>query len=150
MRRHYYKKNDPTTMRKIGILHPGQMGAAVAATARNSGHEVYWASAGRSADTRRRAEEAGLRDAGTVVRMCEVCDAIASVCPPEFAERTAGQMVALGYRGLYIDANAISPEHVRRIERFMTANGVAFVDGSIIGQPPTSRGETWIYLSGAH
>ena len=37
---------------KIGVLHPGEMGVAVATTAQNSGHEVYWASDGSS---RRRA-----------------------------------------------------------------------------------------------
>ena len=32
---------------RVGVLHPGQMGASVAATLRNSGHRVYWASGGR-------------------------------------------------------------------------------------------------------
>ena len=35
-------------MSKIGILHPGEMGISVAASAINSGHPVYWASQGRS------------------------------------------------------------------------------------------------------
>ena len=34
--------------RRIGILHPGQMGSAVAASIRNGGNEVFWASEGRS------------------------------------------------------------------------------------------------------
>ena len=28
---------------KIGVLHPGAMGESLAATAKNTGHEVYWA-----------------------------------------------------------------------------------------------------------
>ena len=71
---------------KIGILHPGQMGVVVAKTIRNSGHDVYWASAGRSTESRGRASEAGLTDAGSVERLCKICAAIVSVCPPEFAE----------------------------------------------------------------
>ena len=51
---------------KIGILHPGEMGASVGAAARAAGNAVSWASAGRSEATRRRAEESGLEDAGTV------------------------------------------------------------------------------------
>jgi len=136
-------------MRKIGIVHPGQMGAVVAATAKNSGHEVYWASEGRSTETRQRAAGAGLRDAGTMAELCEECEAMVSVCPPEFAEGMAQEIVDLGFRGLYIDANAISPQRARRMRQSMAANGVRFVDGCIIGQAATSRGETWIYLSGA-
>ena len=33
---------------RIGILHPGAMGISLAATALNGGHDVYWASEGRS------------------------------------------------------------------------------------------------------
>src|SRR3984893_7749331 len=146
--KHYYKKNDAMTMRKICILHPGHMGVAVAATARNGGNEVYWASAGRSADTCRRAAEAALLDAGTVAGMCAVCPMIVSVCPPEFAEGMAHEIVDHGFRGLYIDANAISPERARRVGQLLESNGVAFVDGCIIGQPPAAPGETWICFSG--
>jgi 3-hydroxyisobutyrate dehydrogenase-like beta-hydroxyacid dehydrogenase len=62
----------------------------------------------------------------------------------------ADEVLRLGFRGLYIDANAIAPERVRRLAQSFEAAGVTFVDGSIIGLPATSRGQTWIYLSGAH
>jgi hypothetical protein len=45
------------TKRQIGFLHPGAMGVSLAATARNTGHTASWVSEGRSAETRRRAEE---------------------------------------------------------------------------------------------
>ena len=134
--------------RNIGVLHPGEMGVAVAKTAQNSGHEVYWASNGRSPETCRRASGAGLTDAGSLARMVELCPVIVSVCPPEFAEGLASEVIGLGYRGLYIDANAISPERVRRMGECMVNRGIAFVDACIIGLPATIRGETWLYLSG--
>jgi 3-hydroxyisobutyrate dehydrogenase-like beta-hydroxyacid dehydrogenase len=134
--------------RQIGVLHPGEMGVAVAGTLENSGHEVWWASDGRSADTHRRAAEAGLRDAGTVADLCRLCEAIVSVCPPEFAEAMAREISGNRFDGLYIDANAISPERARRIGHMMEANGIGFVDGCVIGLPTSNRGETWIYLSG--
>lgn len=133
---------------KVGILHPGQMGTVVAETVRNSGHEVLWASAGRSAETRRRAEAAGLADAGSVARLCESCSVIVSVCPPEFAEGLAREVAGAAFRGLYIDANAISPERARRIGAGITEAGGAFLDGSIIGMPARTRGQTWLYVSG--
>lgn len=138
------------TKRTIGILHPGEMGQAVAATLKNSAQDVWWASQGRSADTRRRAAAAGLTDAGSLTGICRHCDCVVSVCPPEFAEAMAREIASLGFQGLYIDANAISPERASRIGRMMEARGLRFVDGSIIGLPARRRGETWMYLSGPH
>ena len=43
---------------RIGLVHPGEMGAAVGAALRTGGHEVLWASAGRSAATAARARDA--------------------------------------------------------------------------------------------
>ena len=47
-------------MSKIGILHPGEMGISIAASAMNNGHLVYWMSEGRSDKTRSRAEKHNL------------------------------------------------------------------------------------------
>ena len=138
------------TPRTIGILHPGEMGVAVGATLDNSGHDVFWTSEGRSAETHRRAAAAGLKDAGTVATLCRKCDAIVGVCPPEFAEAMAHQIGDYGFGGLYIDANAVSPEKVLRIGRMIEAGGARFVDACIIGLPPSTRGETWMYLSGPY
>ena len=136
------------TNQKVGVLHPGQMGVVVAETLRNSGQEVYWVSAGRSAETRSRAARAGLADAGTVARLCETCSVIVSVCPPEFAEEVAREVSGHPFRGLYLDVNAISPGRARRIGRLLTEQGASYVDGSIIGMPAKARGQTWLYLAG--
>jgi 3-hydroxyisobutyrate dehydrogenase-like beta-hydroxyacid dehydrogenase len=62
----------------------------------------------------------------------------------------ADQVLALGYGGLYLDANAISPGHVQHIGSKMEAAGVSFVDGGIVGGPAWKPGRTWLYLAGAH
>src|ERR1700730_15446268 len=134
----------------IGILHPGEMGSAVAAALRNSGREVCWASEGRSHLTRARAESAGLRDLGTLERLCQTCPTIVSVCPPEFAEDLAGAVLSYQFLGSYLDASALSPEHKQKIAARLQARGIDFVDGGIIGLPPKARGQTWLYLSGEH
>jgi 3-hydroxyisobutyrate dehydrogenase-like beta-hydroxyacid dehydrogenase len=110
---------------------------------------VYWASAGRSEETRVRASAAGLQDGGSVKQMCEFCAVLVSVCPPEFAEDVAREVAGHSFRGLFLDANAISPERARRIGESITAQGGRFVDGCIIGLPAKSRGQTWLYISGA-
>ena len=137
------------TERRLGILHPGQMGISIAASAQNSGNQVHWASEERSEATRARAGEHGLTDAGTLDRLCELCPVLVSVCPPAAAEDLAQQVLALGFNGLYIDANAIAPQRAKRIDQAMAEAGASFVDGGIIGGPAWKPNSTWLHLSGA-
>lgn len=124
------------------------MGISIAASAKNSGHEVIWASEGRSADTRTRAEQHDLRDAGTLANLCATCSVIVSVCPPDAAETLAQTVAAQGFGGLYVDANAIAPQRALRIGERLAAAGIAFVDGGIIGGPAWKPNSTWLYLAG--
>jgi 3-hydroxyisobutyrate dehydrogenase-like beta-hydroxyacid dehydrogenase len=133
---------------KIGILHPGQMGVSVAASAQKRGNSLYWVSQGRSEQTRQRAEAHNLIDAGTLEILCATCEVILSVCPPHAAEQVAEQVLSQGFKGLYLDANAISPQRAVRIGQHMDNAGVSFVDGGIIGGPAWEKGETWLYLAG--
>ena len=135
-------------VQQIGILHPGNMGISIAASAQNNGHEVYWASEGRSPQTCERAKAHVLRDAGTLAHLCETCEIIISVCPPHAAEDVAEQVIAQGFKGLYVDGNAISPERTVHIAQKVTEAGADFVDGGIIGGPAWEPGRTWLYLSG--
>ena len=134
---------------KIGLIHPGLMGASVGAAAKTGrGNEVLWASTGRSEATAGRAKEQGFEDAGSVSDLAGTCDAILSICPPECAEEVAAEVTAAGFRGLYLDGNAISPERSRRIGKKLSRAGITFVDGGIIGPPAWSSGTTWLVLSG--
>jgi 3-hydroxyisobutyrate dehydrogenase-like beta-hydroxyacid dehydrogenase len=132
----------------IGILHPGAMGISVAASALRSGHQVCYASEGRSEATRARASENDLRDLDTLAELCQTCTIIISVCPPHAAEEVAQQVIDCGFKGLYLDANAISPKKSQRIGRMLSKAGISFVDGGIVGGPAWDPGETWLYLSG--
>ena len=136
------------TIKKIGIISPGAMGISVAATMQHSGFDVYWASAGRSAHSVARAEEHNLLDAQTVANLCAECEAIVSVCPPHSAMAVAEEVLAHGFRGVYLDANAIAPDKANQIAEMMAAAGVVFVDGSIVGGPAWEPQRTWLYLSG--
>jgi len=136
-------------MANVGILHPGSMGTSVAATIQNSGHRVYWASNGRSIQTRQRAETQGLIELSTLEELCATCEMIVSVCPPHAAEEVAQLVAAYAYRGIYLEANAISPQKAVRIGEKVEAVGARAVDGGIIGPPAWQPGKTWLYLSGA-
>ena len=129
-------------MTVVGVLHPGEMGAAVGSALRGCGHTVLWASAGRSVATTERAQQAGLEDAGDVRELCRRCDVLFSICPPHAATDVA--RLTSGFRGIYVDANAIAPKTARAVG----ALHERFVDGGIVGPPPLQPGTTRLYLSG--
>lgn len=133
---------------RIGILHPGQMGASVAAAAAEGGAEVGWASEGRSNPSRARAQAAHLHDKRTLSELVAWSEIVLSVCPPAAAVSLAESVAALDFRGVYVDANAVSPATARRVEDIVRSSGASFVDGSIIGLPPATTGAARIYLSG--
>lgn len=135
-------------METLGILHPGEMGISLAASARRGGAAVYWASEGRSEKTRLRAAAHGLVDAGSMAGLCRACSLVISICPPHAAEEMAREVAAQSFQGLYLDANAISPHRALRIAESLQAAGISFVDGGVIGGPAWHPGETWLYLSG--
>lgn len=130
----------------IGLLHPGEMGAAVGRCLAERGHTVLWASDGRGPETAARARAAGLADAGTPAEMAETADVILSICPPHAALDTA--WAVQGFEGLFVDANAISPATARAVALLVEESGATYVDGGIIGPPPAPAGSTRLYLSG--
>ena len=136
----------------IGVLHPGEMGAAIGGQLRARGNDVLWASAGRSGASAERAAAAGLDDAGNVAGLARRSDVILSVCPPHAAAEVAAEVAAeftagRDERRIFVEANAISPAATRQIERVVTGGGADFVDGGIVGPPP-APGTTRMYLSG--
>ncbi len=130
----------------IGLLHPGEMGAAVGRCLTERGHTVLWASEGRSEETAARAKAAGLTDVGTARKVAAGASVILSICPPHAALDIA--WAVHGYTGLYVDGNAISPGTAREVAALITGNGGRYVDGGIIGMPPARPGGTRLYLSG--
>jgi hypothetical protein len=120
---------------RVGLLFPGEMGAAVGRAVRG---DVLWASEGRSEATRRRA--AAFTDVGSLSELVRSSDVVLSICPPAIAEQVAEKVFADGFAGVFVEANAISPERMRRIATL----GDRVVDGSIIGAKGIS-----LYLAGA-
>jgi len=137
-------------MAKIGILHPGEMGISIAASAITSRHQVYWASQGRRDKTRTRAEKHDLVDLGSLAQLCQNSEIIFSVCPPHAAEDVAKSVIETGFEGSYLDANAISPQRAVKIGQMMETAGIRFIDGGIIGGPAWRPKGTRLYLSGKY
>ena len=133
----------------MGLLHPGQMGATVGRALVAGGARVLWCSRGRSRETAERAAAAGLVDADDLALLAARCDRVVAVCPPAAASDLARAVLAAGFRGIYVDANAVAPETAAAIARAVEAEGCAFVDGGIVGPPAHRAGSTRLYLSGA-
>ena len=131
----------------VGLLNPGEMGAAVGQCLAAAGHQVLWVPEGRSAASAARAAAAGLTAAsGGLADVVRKADVIVSVCPPHAALDLARQVT--GFGGVYTDANAVSPATAREIARVVQDGGASYVDGGIIGTPPVAPGFIRLYLSG--
>ena len=131
----------------IGLLHPGEMGAAVGQCLTAAGHEVLWLAAGRSPASAARAEAAGLTAAASLADLAGRSEMIVSVCPPHGALDVARAVAGTGFGGVHVDANAVAPGTAR--EAAGIVRDASFVDGGIIGTPPVAPGFIRLYLSGA-
>jgi 3-hydroxyisobutyrate dehydrogenase-like beta-hydroxyacid dehydrogenase len=133
----------------IGLLHPGEMGAAVGGCLVTAGHTVLWDPSGRSRASTGRALAAGLT--GTSLEsLAARSSVIMSVCPPHAALDVARAVAATGFRGVYADANAIAARTAAEVAAIVTGGGADYVDGAIIGPPPQAPGQARLYLSGPH
>ncbi|MEL6374035.1 MAG: NAD(P)-binding domain-containing protein [Pseudomonadota bacterium] len=138
----------------IGILGMGAMGAGVARTLSDAGHQVVTALDGRSERTQARAADAGAQDHGTLARLVETCTTFISLVPADQAE-PLGERIAQALRNrtapspfTYIDANSMVPTRTARVAATVQAAGATFIDGGIIGPPPSASATPRLYLSG--
>lgn len=136
-------------IKSVALLHPGNMGATIGAAAATSGARVIWASQGRSKTTQERARQAGLVDVETLTDAVRESDVILSVCPPHAALDLARTVAEHRFKGVYVDANAISRTTAKQIGETVSQAGATFVDGGIIGSPVKRAGTTRLYLSGS-
>ncbi|WP_165986012.1 NAD(P)-dependent oxidoreductase [Streptomyces sp. YIM 98790] len=135
-------------MTTVTLLHPGDMGSAVGEQARRIGTRVLWVLTGRSASTKARAEAAGLTPAPNLASALAESDIVLSICPPAAAEDVAGLVASHDFHGIYVDANAISPQRMQRIAAHLETCGAVPVDGSIFGPPPRGTKTARLYLAG--
>jgi 3-hydroxyisobutyrate dehydrogenase-like beta-hydroxyacid dehydrogenase len=135
-------------IKTVALLHPGNMGVTIGAAAVTSGARVIWVSDQRSDASKQRAKEAGLVDAENLANAVRSSEVVLSVCPPHAALEVARSVTQLGFKGIYVDANAVSRATAEQIGNTVTKTGASFVDGGIIGSPVKKAGTTRLYLSG--
>ncbi|KKA30661.1 hypothetical protein TD95_002662 [Thielaviopsis punctulata] len=131
---------------KIGILSLGDMGAGVARILAANGFQTVSNCTGRSPDTVLRAQSAGVDLVPTDTALVSTCSIILSILPPGDASALADRIVSALSTSprpahaaplVYLDLNALAPSSVRAINTRLTAAGVVFLDGAILGGPPS-------------
>jgi 3-hydroxyisobutyrate dehydrogenase-like beta-hydroxyacid dehydrogenase len=132
---------------RIAVFHPGAMGSKLAGQLVAAGHEVHWVPEGRSAASRARADEAGL--IGTSFdEAIRIADAVLCSCAPQGAVDIAKKVGSAGFRGLYVEANPLSPTSLREAQSAVP--DATFVDAGVVGPPPTGGpSPTHLMLSGS-
>jgi 3-hydroxyisobutyrate dehydrogenase-like beta-hydroxyacid dehydrogenase len=144
------RKDCKMNIKTVALLYPGNMGSTIGAAAAASGARVVWASERRSKASRERAKQAGLIDVETLPNALGESDVVLSVCPPHAALEVAESVARQNFKGIYVDANAISRATAVKVGDIVRNAGASFVDGGIIGAPVKKAGTTRLYLSGVH
>ena len=157
-------KIDCTRPATVGIVSMGSMGAAYGQILKDLGHEVIWASEGRTYDeysleTHKRAEP--FEDVGSLQAMGDRADVVLCVIrdnPPSSnsyrdgylnmgAATIAGKVCKYSsFKGHYVDANTKTQEENEQIKGVVEAGGATYVEGVIIGHPPVSVGSNRMYV----
>lgn len=137
----------------VAVLHPGWMGAAIAAHLRARGLDVLWHPPGRGPRTQERAHQADLRPVPDLNDLLAQADVLLSICPPAAAEQVARTVARAAvdsvFHGIYVEANAISPTRAVAIAEHLAEAGIAMIDGAIIGPPPLDGATVRVYLAGS-
>src|SRR5215813_5681693 len=136
----------------IAVIAPGEMGAGIGQRLRERGARVITSLAGRSAASGKRAERAGMVAASSDDEIV-AADMILSVVPPKdaagLAERLKPAIARASKKPIYVDCNAVAPQTADEIGAILAGSGAIYVDGGIIGAPPTpTTAGARLYVSG--
>lgn len=136
----------------VGVLFPGDMGAAVASLLQSRGMRVVTTLEGRGDRTARRCQENGLIVLDSFQAVAQQSNIVISLVPPDSAEavavRYAGFAAIAPAHPLFVDANSIRPERMTAMARTFEAAGIDFVDASINGLAKNLARAGTLFLSG--
>ncbi len=137
----------------VAIIAQGEMGAGIGQRLAERGATVLTSLAGRSAASAQRAAAATMVAVTDDARLVAEADFFLSVVPPRdavaLAKRMAPALAASPKKPAYLECNAISPARTREVAATIAATGSAFIDGGIVGPPPSpGKPGGRIYISG--
>ncbi|HET6739061.1 MAG TPA: DUF1932 domain-containing protein [Kribbella sp.] len=131
---------------RIAVFHPGAMGSKLAGQLVAAGHEVHWVPDGRSESSGARADAAGLIGTPFEDAVAQA-EGILCSCAPQGAVDIAKQVGRAGFKGVYVEANPLSPMSLREAQAAVP--DATFVDAGVVGPPPAGGpSPTHLMLSG--
>jgi 3-hydroxyisobutyrate dehydrogenase-like beta-hydroxyacid dehydrogenase len=141
----------------VAIVGAGEMGSAVGRRLHLSGARVVTETRGRSADSRRRVESAGLEVIDDDDAFVKDADFLLSIVPPgvaiEVARRFVDPIRRATNKAAFVECNAIAPATTIKIAEILAPAGCKFIDAGVIGGPPGADPGSYtprIYASGEH
>ena len=134
----------------IGLIGLGEMGSEIGRYLVMNDLEVISVYEGRSEISKKRASKYKIRDAGSIEQFCKISDLVISIIPPDKAVETANLYTSYKNKDgqIYCDLNAISTITAKKIKLLLDEKKIDYVDGAIMGGPPTKNYSPRIYLSG--
>ena len=138
----------------VAIIAAGAMGANVGRKLVEAGNVVLTSLEGRSEATRKRAQEAGMVDASWT-EIIETADVLLSVIPPKDAV-SFGERLLLEEQSahrsnkeplVFADCNAVNVVTIKKIAGLFSNSPIVFIDGCIIGWPPSGTSVPTFYGS---
>jgi 3-hydroxyisobutyrate dehydrogenase-like beta-hydroxyacid dehydrogenase len=136
----------------IAVIAPGEMGAGIGQRLHERGARVITSLSGRSAASGTRAERAGMVAVASDDEIVKA-DIILSVVPPKdaagLAQRLKPAFARAATKPIFVDCNAVAPQTAGEIGAILQGSGAHYVDGGIIGAPPTpTTPGARLYVSG--
>ena len=136
----------------VGVLFPGDMGAALVRRLTAHGHRVVSCLEGRSPRTRDAAGATGVVALPSLADVAVQADLVLSVVPQEAAPAVARDFSAAAQeaavRSLYVDCNSLAPASMVEIAGVLAVTGCDCVDGAFVGSAAALGGKTTLCLSG--
>ena len=134
----------------IGLIGLGEMGSEIGRYLVMNDLEVISVYEGRSGLSKKRALNYDIKDAGSIEKFCMKSDLIISIIPPDKAIETAESYTSYKNKNgqIYCDLNAVSTMTAKKLKLILDEKKIEYVDGAIMGGPPTENYSPRIYLSG--
>lgn len=137
----------------IGILYPGEMGAALAEIFQANGLDVITTLDGRSSRSKKNCERSGISTCECLTDVVRSADIVFSTVTPisavAVAKKVKQEAVRLDRSLIYVDANSVSPQAVRRIADEFQGSDIQLLDVAIHGLASRLRTQGTIFLSGS-
>lgn len=120
----------------------GKMGSSIASELIGNGYTVVTSTTGRSEHTKERAKSLRIADLPTTKDVFDIADVIISICSGGGYYPLAIEAHDYEFSGVYVDANAMPPDHANEI-RHLLSGVCQYVDAGIYGYPiPEPEGFT--------